>query len=1338
MSQKLRRIIIFLNIAIFTIVIIFILLYSYTTIVDKAILKLINLAANHDIQIKYSRLEGNILKSVRINDVEIIADKDTLRCKAVRLKYDVLDLISGEYDISDITLDRPDLIVQSRSDTSITTINSVDHLDSNKTKIAVDLSGFPKIKVDRIFINNGNIQLKSHNKDQIIENIYAELAANISSENVNIHLKYLKGNWLQKDVELKRLTFKLIGNKKRVTINQFELEIEETEVIAHGEIELIPRLKFYIFTDTSDVQLHYLKKIFPDIPYQQGKIRFYGNFIGNPENFNGEFFLSGNLDSLKFKHLSCDYFYRRGDFALKNLVFVSNFGELKGLAEIAPQGRNRVDIKFKSVNLEKINLTPFSTYLNGAFDLDFNYWNLNKITGKGKALFTNTSYGNIKFDLLNLNVSARKGNWTIKEGSKLVFQEASQFFVQGTISKDRILDLNLFTKQNMLDTLDSRLNLDLIGGVGSMSVSMTGEMNNPNIKGNFLLDSLEIKSTTAYGVEGRFEIKQLMRNRIGFFNLDILAGMVSDILITDGNVSLNIDKNLVTIDSVAFYSQDNSVRFAGKIKQNEDSLYIDLHDFLFKYRNYAIKSPDTLQAFYYSDSLFIENFVLNAPEDGLIEVRGMLNFVQNSAFAIYFQHIKLAPFNEYLGWKYDVSGLGEISLEFTGQLNNPHADLWLNVQKFALDKDTLGNIRLNGMYDNRLLTIEQLYFKHADSSYASLQGYLPIPIINEKTNKYEFEPSDEFKISSEIKNIEISDYFFFRQYNFPLKGQFNGNIQLEGTTSRLKGLFNVSGRNVRYREYFSSAFQLNGRFKPEQIKLDFAKINFMNTEILGNGTKIINWNLNEPENLFSDKQFLLNIAIKEDSVNFLDIITPEVDQLTGQISLNTKFGGEWDQPKLLDGTVNISNGTLVLSKIENPVSAIELSAFISEEKLIIDKAKARMTGGIEDRSIFQKLTSVIFSPVQKLLFPAPSRGELEIDGNIDFSILDSPKFNLTAKASKIYANYFLENVEVLVSSNNLRVTGRDTLFVNGDISVHQGEVFLDLQESEKNLLLSPTVRETPPYLRYLVNLSTPGNFFVRSDATFNSFDFQLEGDVSIIQEPNSLVEVNGNLNILSGKYFQFEEFDIQSGRIEFLNPKELPQLDLIAEKRKYGYIFELDVNGPLNNPTKEIRIFNMDTHEDITHLYPETKDQIALLLFGVTFEDLTGKAGSILLEKGQEIVSQALISQIENEARRFIGLDAIRLESPETRNRRLNQSPSGSRLALGKYLTPQLYLEYKTQLASAGLPGLGEIPTPTLSWESGNQLYLEYRINRNWSISTFYEKRENDRLKIDVSWRLNF
>ncbi len=370
--------------------------------------------------------------------------------------------------------------------------------------------------------------------------------------------------------------------------------------------------------------------------------------------------------------------------------------------------------------------------------------------------------------------------------------------------------------------------------------------------------------------------------------------------------------------------------------------------------------------------------------------------------------------------------------------------------------------------------------------------------------------------------------------------------------------------------------------------------------------------------------------------------------------------------------------------------------------------------------------------IRNLLFADKRTGNIRGRGRIDFTHLDRPKYDLQVSLDNVYANYFLENTQVVVSSNNVHVSGRDTILIEGDLLVNEGDIVVDFEESEKNVLLSPSLREEPPFVEYNFDIEILPNFYVRSSEPLNSFDLQLSGNLRVIQEARSLLEMNGTLET-SGDYFiQGEDFEIQSGRIDFVNPKELPEVNLFAQKRKNNFVFNLNVRGRIDQPEKEITV--QDEMGNTVYL-PDVKDKMALLLFGVRFDELGTSTDSLLLQKGEQVLTQAVISTIESEARTFTGLDQIRLDAQESFFKsRLNKP---STLALGKYLTSKLYLEYKSRLASSGV---GNIPSPSLSWEAGNEVYLQYRLNRNWSFSTIFQKtlEGNDKVKLDISWQVSF
>ena len=1317
----------------------FLILYNYTPLVDVAVLRVINSALGDQVKISYERLEGNLIGSVRFVNVKIVSSNLSIEIPHVIVNHSSKELLQKEIKIKSLLIDSPKIILKSTSEA--TSGKSSKSINPDSLDIQVDLSGFPVLLVQELILKNGSmIFIEDEIETNHLENLNLEALIAINDQSAQANVKYIKGYWQEKDIQLRQLSFRLTGNKKRLTLNQFVAKVDDDEVYAHGEIELFPKLRFLAFADTSIIGIDLLHKLVPNFPYKRGYIKFFLEYIGIPRKFDGQLYLAGELDSLKLYQIVSKYNYDNRKLFLRNLEASTNFGYLGGFVKIDPEGKNNIDLRFRNINLKKPSLTKTYTNFDGILNLDFNYWNLNKISGAGFSLITDIRYGNIHLDTLYLKLQSNEGFWILEKKSRLVVAPASRFFVEGEMSRERQLKVSLQTDNNILDTLSQRLNFGPIGGLGSLDVLVTGPLQNPDIFGSVLLDSLVIEGNRTYGVEGNFQIVGVNQQRKGFFKLEMSSGIVASIELTDGVVDLILDRNIVRMDSVSFYSEDNYVTVKGKLDFTEKIISINLYDFIFQYENYRIYSPDSLLAFLEADSLIVEDFVLNATGGGEIEIRGMYDFQGPSGLGVYFTKIQLLPFNQFFQWKYLVEGVVEISFIISGEPDSLAVEGLADVQNLKMATEKIGDISSEFSYETDKIEVERFQFIHSPESYLNMQGVLTLP---KKNVRYDRESElEDLSLQVQFQNIKLSDYPFFKEQNYPILGLFSGNLGITGNIEDFHGNYELSVRNLQFKEYQFPSLDFNGLIDPRGIVLKKGDINFMDTYIQVSGVKPINWDYQNLKNTFADESFQLNVTIREDSVKFLNVIMPEVDLLTGDISLLIELYGNLDNPRISTGSVKIKNGTLYLSKIENPFEKFELSCSIENEQLQIQSCKMRTVGESEDRNFIESIGHALLSPFRKVLVSSQSEGQINISGSIDLSQLNRPLYDVQIKANRAYIDYYLENARVYFSTSNLTLTGRDTLTIAGDIEISKGEVDLDLKESEKNLLLSTTVRETPPYLQYILTVSIPGNFYVRSEAFFNSFDMMLMGDLQITQEPKALLEMYGNLEVPKGKYFQFEEFNIRNGRIEFVNPKELPVLNIFAEKKKYGNLFQLHVEGSLNNPVKEIRIYDLQNRQDITHLYPETKDQISLLLFGMTFNEIGGSAGTVALDKGQEVISQAIISKIEQEARRFVGLDEIRVESEggliDFTNLRLNQMSKNSAISLGKYLMPNLYLEYKTQLGSSGVSNLGNTGAPKVDYEIGNQIYLEYRINRNWSISSFYARQLYNKFKIDVSWRLSF
>jgi autotransporter translocation and assembly factor TamB len=270
-----------------------------------------------------------------------------------------------------------------------------------------------------------------------------------------------------------------------------------------------------------------------------------------------------------------------------------------------------------------------------------------------------------------------------------------------------------------------------------------------------------------------------------------------------------------------------------------------------------------------------------------------------------------------------------------------------------------------------------------------------------------------------------------------------------------------------------------------------------------------------------------------------------------------------------------------------------------------------------------------------------------------------------------------------------------------------------------------------------LGIDITGNFVVSSSPLdlANNFKITLMGNLHIILEPPSdAVQIAGHMETVSGKYASWNQnFDIQNGTIDFKNPKEInPEVNLLAVKKIGKRMFEVAVTGTLNDMDQNIRVTENDQELDMSYL-----DKIALLTLGADLGQISTKTDSTLRNVGEQVATTSVLTAVERGAEKYVGLDKVEINSSQSildlERMRLNNGLQDASISFGKYLTSDLYVEYKTQFG-------GNFPTPKLSWDAGNRIGLQYRINRYWSLDSFYEKtqRGNNIIQLGIKWELTF
>jgi hypothetical protein len=228
-----------------------------------------------------------------------------------------------------------------------------------------------------------------------------------------------------------------------------------------------------------------------------------------------------------------------------------------------------------------------------------------------------------------------------------------------------------------------------------------------------------------------------------------------------------------------------------------------------------------------------------------------------------------------------------------------------------------------------------------------------------------------------------------------------------------------------------------------------------------------------------------------------------------------------------------------------------------------------------------------------------------------------PILNIDVSLNDFYADYFIENAKVFVNSEKLKVTGRDTILIKGDLRISNSEVYFDYQNAQKSQFQS-LFEISSKFMLMDFNIFLEDNFRIyNDDATgVRGFDFILEtpvgNPISYRTFADNSSEIRGLINISDGTITSMQTFEIENGTIN-LSDQDLsrvsfnPKIDLNGRFEGDLYVFKIDFNDYLLN-LANVKIDAFDVNDENRNLNKTQLQVISLLLFGQ--EDLESFEGA--------------------------------------------------------------------------------------------------------------------------------
>ncbi len=625
---------------------------------------------------------------------------------------------------------------------------------------------------------------------------------------------------------------------------------------------------------------------------------------------------------------------------------------------------------------------------------------------------------------------------------------------------------------------------------------------------------------------------------------------------------------------------------------------------------------------------------------------------------------------------------GEIFGEFYGV---GEGDSFSSRSHLRITNSTIENYKLN----DSVLTV---YNNNTDYFFsgtliggdASVEGYLN---INEK-NKDKLS-SITGKIKSKDIKILAGIMSQHNIFNRDLKGELESTIQLDFDINDIESLDLVASLTKAKLHY--SGIDFNLEKSPTVVEIKNGYFKDWNYHFVGDGIDL--------ESIGEGKigeQFKLVHSFNIDS-GILELANDKVENAYGKLKGEHIIVNNGTLSNYL--TLQGDEISLKLKKLPGLITNLKLDVAMDNDQIILNSMKGAYGNG-----------EVAGSGVIKLKFPFP---EIDMKLNIE------------------KARYPLFKKSGIVVSGDLAFKGKKLPYdLTGNLAIITGEII-----EETNDLASSAINNES-YQRYIPVGYLEGNVsFMKSDIKVISFDpiriknsmmsLGLMGNMKIFGTLTN-PKFNGDLVLsnLENKFlFKGHEFLLSEGVIHFVDGarKESPELRFSGTSKINEYDVYISVTGPADSLVVE-----MTSNPPLIQ-----GDILSLLTLGVT-SDVSKNLGErqrqsvTTLSIGSLIMDQLKINQSLNEN---LGLRlSVQPEFEEDGSTLLegktDDASTNSRLRSATVVKIQKRINKKVNLSVSSTLG-GNI-------DQSQEMNINYKFNKSWSLEGVYEVKSNDELEQQV------
>ena len=1195
----------------------FLVLYATTDLVNDWISDYINSALNEDASVKFKNMRGMLYNEAEFDDLEVVlASGLVIRADYVHARFDLGAIIDGKYHLSylytdSLTIDFTDKTQRKENHRASEDKPYFDIYDELKNT---------EIVVNRLEVRKGRFRFAKNNEG-LFDGINFDGHFIFTDDKIDVKVNNLKTEWGEQE-DLLLFKTHVTGGPDLVQFNQTEFRYNDSKVIGKVLYKFNEVNDFNIFIDKSNIHSEDIKIITPTL-HEQDFIVFNAQINGNQSGFNSNL----NIDSAQYQQQDINQTfiesYYNYDKSTLN-VFKSSIElndahfELNGIL-FGEQG-HQVKIKFERIDLNRFGIKIDHTSLNGEAildqtELDFSGFSnvLNYLT------IQDSKVGNIFIKKSQIQFDNDASGFYLKSGSSIAFDNDSEFELSGNIlPESNSMSLVFQTDSAEISALMENFGIKTLKGNVSSSTRVYGKINNPQAFVSVIADSLQLMNDfVVFDANLNMVLGQLASNLNGTARLTSDSVRFAGDIYDEFDILTNLQKDSVNIQNVTLKTDTNGLEFTGKIEFNDSIVNYYVDTFNINYNSYNIANERRLHLNSYKGGIYVNDFMLRIKNGGQLVVDGFYNVDEKTDLNVNLDNILIRPFNQLIGYEHNIDGdikgkihindIEDLSYNLTGNIDGfriyPKNDTTI-FAKINLDTVHFGDLDLRYTYKDGVYDIEKMDMTD-NVSDLNLIGRINTAFLFDEDDVNR-EDVDGLDLDLSFTKVDLNKMNVFIGYYKEFDGLLDGDLKISGTIDDPKGELRVNSKllNINLLDYSGAVM---AKLDKDRIDIENTRIKINETNFDIRGFKLIDLEADNFGDLMAGGFFRFNVKASGDTLTSVNMIIPDIRAIYGDFDADVTISGTFDKPSIKTGMLQLKNARLFLTKLANPITNITTTSLIRDGKMSIDNFVGTTTRQ------GKKLLGFIGTGNEK--------GKIIANGIINLNELLHPIMDLDISLDRLYADYHSMNAQVLLSSDNIRVFGRDTLLIRGDISMNEATIYFNLEDQNRQFYES-TQSISDRYTIMDFNISMYENIRIYHDdpTSTRSFDMYLRTadgrPMKYYKGTDDKEQLRGIINIESGTFTFLRPFEITKGIVNLDQQDNSqyafnPKVEFEAEYESDDYFFKVALDDYLTNLSKvNVTVALADNPNSVL---PKDNFQIFnLLLYGEEDFNASRDAGETL------------------------------------------------------------------------------------------------------------------------------